>query len=89
LQEEGEVDIEGSDVEGSCSDSADSFEEYEWAGQTRVRATSLLGGAYAESGFTMVVREPVMGKCGEEELNIDGDETDVYGPAQYPSRKEH
>lgn len=37
-------DDDSIDVEG------ESFEEYEWAGQTRVRASSLLEGGYSAAG---------------------------------------
>lgn len=37
-------DDDSIDVEG------ESFEEYEWAGQTRIRASSLLEGGYSAAG---------------------------------------
>lgn len=39
--DDGEIDVEG-----------ESFEEYEWAGQTRIRPSSLLQGGYAATGKT-------------------------------------
>ena len=36
------------DVEG------ETYEEYEWAGQTRIRATSMLEGGYTAAGETLV-----------------------------------
>lgn len=39
-----ESDDESIDVEG------ETFEEYEWSGQTRIRASSMLPGGYANAG---------------------------------------
>lgn len=41
---DGDTDDDDIDVEG------ESFEEYEWAGQTRIRTSSLLQGGYAAAG---------------------------------------
>lgn len=62
------------DVEG--------FEEYEWAGQTRIRASSLLEGGYTSTGIGTCVTKP---NPDEEDVDVvvDGDDTHVYGPAQY------
>lgn len=42
------VDDEDDDV--SIDVEGESFEEYEWAGQTRIRASSLLEGGYSATG---------------------------------------
>ncbi|RKP23152.1 hypothetical protein SYNPS1DRAFT_31145 [Syncephalis pseudoplumigaleata] len=57
------------------------FEEYSWAGQTRVRVTSMLeGGASAlASGAGRRIEEDT-----NEELDIDQDDTEQYGAQQYP-----
>uniref|UniRef100_A0AAG5CUV3 RING-type domain-containing protein n=1 Tax=Anopheles atroparvus TaxID=41427 RepID=A0AAG5CUV3_ANOAO len=61
------------DVEGG------SFDTYEWAGQKRTRATSLLSpGALASLGVRITNAEDT-----DDELNVDGDESQVYGPPQY------
>lgn len=57
---------------------ADSFEEYEWAGQRRIRATSLIAGGLRGAGFVTM-------RKGEE---VDGDvdvvtDADNFGCAQY------
>lgn len=57
-------------------------EEYEWAGQTRIRASSLLPGGYASLGIgsnttTITAAE------NDEDLNVDGDDTQIFGPTQY------
>ncbi|XP_022241612.1 E3 ubiquitin-protein ligase RNF220-like isoform X2 [Limulus polyphemus] len=59
----------------------ENYEEYEWAGQTRIRATSLLQGGFAASGFKTR-------KCNNEDdvdqdLNVDSDDTATYGKPQY------
>ncbi|XP_020628874.1 E3 ubiquitin-protein ligase RNF220-like isoform X2 [Orbicella faveolata] len=58
------------------------FEEYEWAGQTRIRATTLLEGGFRASGFQTGIKR----KREEEDdgdLNIDGDDSEEYGKPQY------
>ncbi|XP_035828153.1 E3 ubiquitin-protein ligase RNF220 [Aplysia californica] len=73
-QRSGEGEEEAVDVEGE-------FEEYEWAGQTRVRATTLLPGGFAASGFQTHNSR----RDGDEEgeLNVDGDDTEEYGKPQF------
>ncbi|KAB1256540.1 Receptor-interacting serine/threonine-protein kinase 2 [Camelus dromedarius] len=77
--------------EGSCvaeDDAADiqhencnRSEEYEWCGQKRIRATTVLEGGFRGSGFVM---------CGGKEnpdsdaaLDVDGDDTPEYAKPQY------
>ena len=58
------------------------FEEYEWAGQTRVRVTSMVEGGMAALGY----RTHSSSKAEEEDvdLNVDGDDSEQYGRPQYP-----
>lgn len=72
---------------GGVDDSNDTgshevFVEYEWAGQTRIRATSLLEGGFRASGFQTGIK-----RRREDEddcdLNIDGDDSEEYGKPQY------
>ncbi|XP_013405989.1 E3 ubiquitin-protein ligase RNF220 isoform X1 [Lingula anatina] len=67
--EEEVVDIEG-----------DQFEEYEWAGQKRIRASSLLQGGMAGSGFQTSKKSE-----SDEDINldVDGDDSEQYGGVQY------
>ncbi|KAK5639445.1 hypothetical protein RI129_011937 [Pyrocoelia pectoralis] len=64
---------ENIDVEGG-------FDEYEWAGQSRVRATSLLQGGVSSLGV------PLASTDEDEDLVVDGDDAQVYGIAQYSER---
>ncbi|XP_058791188.1 E3 ubiquitin-protein ligase Rnf220-like [Phymastichus coffea] len=66
-------DDEDVDVEGD----AEAFEEYEWAGQRRVRASSMLLGGFAG--------ELSRGSADDEDVDlvVDGDENAQFGPAQY------
>ncbi|XP_060537438.1 E3 ubiquitin-protein ligase Rnf220-like [Cylas formicarius] len=57
----------------------ESFEEYEWAGQSRVRVTSLLPGGVSTLGTS------IGGTDEDEDLNVDGD-GDIYGSPQYSER---
>uniref|UniRef100_A0A3B3SGA6 Ring finger protein 220a n=1 Tax=Paramormyrops kingsleyae TaxID=1676925 RepID=A0A3B3SGA6_9TELE len=77
--------------EGAChpdDDAADldgengtRFEEYEWCGQKRVRASALLEGGYRGTGFaTCSTKES---HDSDADLDVDGDDTLEYGKAQY------
>ncbi|XP_012277065.1 E3 ubiquitin-protein ligase Rnf220 [Orussus abietinus] len=85
--DEEEVDVEGD---------TETFEEYEWAGQKRVRATSMLVGGFSAAGLatSSTARGSGGGGAGggggpgnqEEEdvdLVVDGDDAAQFGPAQY------
>lgn len=77
--DEDSIDIVG---EEATAGDGDTFEVYEWAGQTRVRASSLLlGGGY--SGITSGTTTRITHAENEEDLNVDGDDTQVFGPAQF------
>ncbi|KAK7482686.1 hypothetical protein BaRGS_00026095, partial [Batillaria attramentaria] len=75
-QQEGEE--EPVDVEGI----GDQYEEYTWAGQTRIRATTLLEGGFAASGFQTAGTKKSPEHDGD--LNVDGDDSEEYGKPQYP-----
>ncbi|XP_025073115.1 E3 ubiquitin-protein ligase RNF220 [Pogonomyrmex barbatus] len=79
------VDEEEVDVEGDPE-----YEEYEWAGQTRVRATSMLVGGFSAAGLATSSsnRGGARGGNGNQEdedvdLVVDGDDAAEFGPAQY------
>ncbi|XP_029309033.1 E3 ubiquitin-protein ligase RNF220a isoform X4 [Cottoperca gobio] len=80
---------EGGQREGALGDddSADGengrgFEEYEWAGQKRIRATALLEGGFRGTGFaTCSIKESTAES--DADLDVDGDDTLEYGKAQY------
>ncbi|KAG0042847.1 hypothetical protein BGZ83_012119 [Gryganskiella cystojenkinii] len=60
----------------------DSFEEYTWAGQTRVRATALFEGGMGSLGSgSRSVQEDI-----DDDLDIEDDEEDEYGGAQFTER---
>ncbi|XP_067423993.1 E3 ubiquitin-protein ligase RNF220 isoform X1 [Emydura macquarii macquarii] len=77
--------------EGSCMTEDDSvdienengnrFEEYEWCGQKRIRATTLLEGGFRGSGF--VVCSGKENPDSDADLDVDGDDTLEYGKPQY------
>ncbi|XP_058890901.1 E3 ubiquitin-protein ligase RNF220-like isoform X5 [Acipenser ruthenus] len=71
--EDDSVDIDG--------ENGNRFEEYEWCGQKRVRATSLLEGGFGGTGFvTCSTKE---NHDSDADLDVDGDDTLEYGKAQY------
>ncbi|CAH1243808.1 RNF220 [Branchiostoma lanceolatum] len=68
------------DVEGETEE----FEEYTWAGQTRVRATSMLQGQFEAQGFQVVRSKKE--NDSDQDLNVDGDDAEEYGKPQYRER---
>ncbi|XP_077471440.1 E3 ubiquitin-protein ligase RNF220a isoform X3 [Stigmatopora argus] len=80
IQREGVLgDDDSVDMDG---DSGRGFEEYEWAGQKRIRATALLEGGFRATGFaTCSIKE--CGADSDADLDVDGDDTLEYGKAQY------
>nr|CAD7585553.1 unnamed protein product [Timema genevievae] len=73
---------ENVDVEGD----AEMYEDFEWAGQRRIRATSLLMGGFMGAGMaacgTSSSRRP--SPVDEDvDLVVDGDDSATYGPSQY------
>ncbi|XP_061402202.1 E3 ubiquitin-protein ligase RNF220-like [Musca vetustissima] len=69
------------------------YEEYEWAGQKRIRVSSLLQGGYAAIGIGQIITNGSGSSSNrlngaaadddEEDLNVDEDDTHIYGPSQY------
>lgn len=57
-------------------ESEEEFEEYTWAGVTRVRATTMLQGNFSEAGFTV-------GKQTDEDEDVDVDGVQGYGDAVF------
>ncbi|KAJ3022888.1 UNVERIFIED_CONTAM: hypothetical protein HDU68_008877, partial [Siphonaria sp. JEL0065] len=57
------------------------FEEYTWAGQTRVRVTSMLEGGFAAHGFNVYNKK--RDKDVEEDIDIDMDEEEMFGGVQF------
>lgn len=75
-----------SDDDESIDIENESFEEYEWAGQTRIRASSLLDGGYSAVGIGCSLNNSNNNQEDDEELNVDGDDAQIYGQAQYNER---
>ncbi|XP_017052544.1 E3 ubiquitin-protein ligase Rnf220 [Drosophila ficusphila] len=72
----------------SSEDSEDSeeYEEYEWAGQKRIRVSTLVQGGYSALGLGQTIKYNGSQQAQEEEdedLNVDEDDTHIYGPTQY------
>lgn len=72
--EDDHVDVEG-------DDSGEQYEEYTWMGETRIRATTMLQGGFAASGFQLSSRRLSIDE--DVDLNVDGDDTEFYGRPQY------
>ncbi|KAL1110449.1 hypothetical protein AAG570_007980, partial [Ranatra chinensis] len=75
----GQDDDETVDVEGE----GEMYEEYEWAGQRRIRASSLLLGGYAGAGIGECRSSEVDDEEGDGEVVVDGDDSATFGPTQY------
>lgn len=78
-----ELCLRRSETNGSESDEnidVEAYEEYEWAGQSRVRATSLLQSGISSLGTSISMTEE------DEDLNVDGDDTQTYGSPQYSEK---
>lgn len=84
------------DHSSNDEEGGEEYEEYEWAGQKRIRVSSLLQGGYAAIG----IGQPLVNGSSsganrlnghnnqdddddEEDLNVDEDDTQIYGPTQY------
>ncbi|XP_044074480.1 E3 ubiquitin-protein ligase RNF220a isoform X4 [Siniperca chuatsi] len=80
IQREGALgDDDSADMDG---ENGRGFEEYEWAGQKRIRATALLEGGFRGTGFaTCSIKESAADS--DADLDVDGDDTLEYGKAQY------
>lgn len=68
----------------SDDDEIDVGESYSWCGQTRIRATTLIEGSLSSTGIGLPVSRSAEDE--EAEVNIDGDDAQVYGEAQYSER---
>ncbi|XP_057190445.1 E3 ubiquitin-protein ligase RNF220a isoform X5 [Triplophysa rosa] len=77
-QREGATEDDSADMEG---ENGTRFEEYEWCGQKRVRATTLLEGGFRGTGFAMCSTKE--SHDSDADLDVDGDDTLEYGKAQY------
>ncbi|CAO3648047.1 unnamed protein product [Cunninghamella echinulata] len=59
-------------------DHSNQWDEYEWAGQVRVRATSLMEGGYGGAGFATTQKDDDV----DDDLDIEEDDME-YGTSQY------
>ncbi|XP_077499174.1 E3 ubiquitin-protein ligase Rnf220-like isoform X2 [Amblyomma americanum] len=81
-----EVDV---DVTGSGEGGAETFDEYEWAGQSRLRATALLEGGYRAAGWfiggssSIACRSSNNANDDDADLDVDGDDADTFGRPQF------
>nr|XP_055057789.1 E3 ubiquitin-protein ligase RNF220a isoform X6 [Misgurnus anguillicaudatus] len=78
FKREGATEDDSADIEG---ENGTRFEEYEWCGQKRVRATTLLEGGFRGTGFAMCSTKE--SHDSDADLDVDGDDTLEYGKAQY------
>ncbi|KAI8989557.1 hypothetical protein BDB01DRAFT_842206 [Pilobolus umbonatus] len=69
----------------TSSPPSDDWQEYEWAGHRRVRATAMMEGGYGGAGFaTTSKKEEEEGE--EEDLDVEDDDAAQYGESQYTER---
>ncbi|KAH8292314.1 hypothetical protein KR054_008441 [Drosophila jambulina] len=68
------------------SEESDEYEEYEWAGQKRIRVSTLVQGGYSALGLGQTIKYNGSQQAQDDEdedLNVDEDDTHIYGPTQY------
>ncbi|XP_036033199.1 E3 ubiquitin-protein ligase RNF220 isoform X2 [Onychomys torridus] len=80
-QREGSCVAEDMDAVDMEHENSSRFEEYEWCGQKRIRATTLLEGGFRGSGFVMCSGKE--NPDSDADLDVDGDDTLEYGKPQY------
>lgn len=61
-----------------------SWEEYEWAGQVRVRASAMMEGGYGGAGFATSSKRDE--DEDEEDLDVEDDDAAQFGQSQYTER---
>ncbi|KAI7902203.1 uncharacterized protein BX663DRAFT_512083 [Cokeromyces recurvatus] len=61
------------------------WEEYEWAGQRRVRATAMMEGGYGGAGFATASKTEVEEE-DDEDLDVEDDDVAQFGQSQYTER---
>lgn len=61
-----------------------SWEEYEWAGQVRVRASAMMEGGYGGAGFATASKVEV--DEDDEDLDVEDDDAAQFGETQYTER---
>ncbi|CAO0802995.1 unnamed protein product [Mucor circinelloides] len=61
-----------------------SWEEYEWAGQVRVRASAMMEGGYGGAGFATASKVEV--DDDDEDLDVEDDDAAQFGETQYTER---
>lgn len=84
--ETGTAEDDDEDEEDSIDIVGEPFEEYEWAGQTRIRATALIPGGLSSTGIGSNSIATAASAENEEDLNVDGDDTHIYGPSQFTEK---
>ncbi|KAI9498652.1 hypothetical protein BDB00DRAFT_798939 [Zychaea mexicana] len=72
-------------TEPSGGSGSNSWDEYEWAGQTRVRATAMMDGGYGGAGFATTSKREE-DEDVDEDLDVEDDDADQYGQTQYTER---
>ncbi|KAI7862653.1 hypothetical protein BDF14DRAFT_1518407 [Spinellus fusiger] len=77
-----ETEVRGETSEAEVSPLSSGWEEYEWAGQTRVRATAMMEGGYRGAGFATTSKEEDV----EEDLDVEDDDAAQFGQSQYTER---
>ncbi|KAI8332300.1 hypothetical protein BC941DRAFT_359389 [Chlamydoabsidia padenii] len=74
--------ISGNGINTTQNETDNQWEEYEWAGQVRVRATAMMEGGYGGAGFATANKKE---EDVDEDLDIEDDDVE-YGTSQYNER---
>lgn len=87
VEEEEEEETEDENIEEEVTQqqqSTNGWEEYEWAGQVRVRATAMMEGGYGGAGFATSSKRDE--DEDEEDLDVEDDDAAQFGQSQYTER---
>ncbi|OBZ87562.1 hypothetical protein A0J61_04393 [Choanephora cucurbitarum] len=82
-ENEEQDDDDDSDIYSDTPQASSGWEEYEWAGQRRVRATAMMEGGYGGAGFATASK---VEEDNDEDLDVEDDDADEYGESQYTER---
>lgn len=85
-EEEEEIDEDEDDNDNNTpqQQTTNGWEEYEWAGQVRVRATAMMEGGYGGAGFATSSKRDE--DEDEEDLDVEDDDAAQFGQSQYTER---
>ncbi|KAH8312609.1 hypothetical protein KR044_011669 [Drosophila immigrans] len=85
IQEHANQCLRNGHASSEDDDDSEEYEEYEWAGQKRIRVSTLVQGGYSalSLGQTIKYNGGQQANDDDDDVNVDEDDTHIYGPTQY------